>query len=135
MSTFNNNNKVAPILPKPQRQHGRETSWGMMDILADMEEKESIRSQGSNNGMATRTTKLATRAAAIMPNRRSLKACGRESSWGFVDVLQMLEDEAANEGKANIPPAAMPSNKGRNFAASPKRARAAMSKSPQRMRP
>ena len=86
-----------PTMPKPQRA-GRETSWGMMDILADMEKRETQSPPCRGAARTTRTSKLAARAAAATPSslrRASLK--GRESSWGFVDVMELLDREENND--------------------------------------
>ena len=93
--------KLSPV-PKPPKV-GRETSWGMLDIMAiaaDNSIEESKRA--SSNAMKARTKKMAARATT---STKPPTGMARESSWGCVDVLEMLDLE--NEDGMVAPP--MPS--------------------------
>lgn len=103
-STMPASKPLTPV-PKPPRA-GRETSWGMMDIMADIENpamtttaRGEYQQKPTNRGsamMKARTIKMAARATANVPPA----GIGRESSWGCVDVMEMLDLEEDDQAAA-----------------------------------
>jgi hypothetical protein len=91
--------------------------------MAEMEKKQQqqpIHQERPSNsiiGSSTVTARPAMPQINRPTSRPSMK--GRESSWGFVDVLQMLDlEDDLNPEEQAVPPPPMP-KKDRSFAVSP----------------